>query len=584
MTAEEARQEAIEAERLINEINRLQHQIEQEILENANLQVELETLVRNVETLADNAETMDDEVNKSMIYVERRVADADITTAELFSLIDELTRSYFTFKNLSTAAKNVTQYTDEYFTKYKFYHELRRISLGYVVGLDAHICSDESMRKKVEQVYLKNTEYWLAYAIMAVMLWSSDEEEAAQRALSKSLSIDYLNSSLFFLLINLRFNRLETAKRWYVSYLDRTDSNHLGKEWQYLLQTYLSGAFGVDEEFNQLVKQYLNNTLLQIESMNPNYGNKVIDKTLQYSTAYIHVTGSEFETLRRNCTEYDQLKRLLSEAEKNEILALHFRETMEMDSRLEMNLFQRIENVLYDLVNSYDKEELKVIKNKRYSEMVIKAKGDLSQAQQFYNLEFPSDDQSIALEDLLFDWAFEEDMTQVDITVKKFAVSFLKKWISKGFSAFADNYRSKEKDKYTIAIDGWEKECNEFSFEEARVDLEKHYNKNRFFDTVKDNYVLIFIGMVLASVLTLAITIASFSKVGLVIGILLGVVGGFLLWRRVSDLQAILKVKREKGYNTLYKALGELHAWRNVYRGEDLKNTALVNVFDNIEL
>lgn len=79
-------------------------------------------------------------------------------------LIKEVTESYFTFKNLSTASKNVSQYTDEYFTKFKFFNELRRISLGYVVGLDAHICSDETMRKKVEKIYLQNTEYWLAYA------------------------------------------------------------------------------------------------------------------------------------------------------------------------------------------------------------------------------------------------------------------------------------------------------------------------------------------------------------------------------------------------------------------------------------
>ena len=75
-------------------------------------------------------------------------------------LID-LTNSYFTFKNLSTASKNVTQFTDEYYTRFKFFNELRRITLGYVIGLDAYICSDQTMRKKVEEAYLQNSEYWL---------------------------------------------------------------------------------------------------------------------------------------------------------------------------------------------------------------------------------------------------------------------------------------------------------------------------------------------------------------------------------------------------------------------------------------
>lgn len=246
MTEEEARAEQAEAERLIAEINSLRIQIERAIVENRNLELELEQLIQNIKILTANARSMDTEVNKSMEYVKNRVNEADVNVADLFALINDLTSSYFTFKNLSTASKNVTQFTDEYFTKFKFFHQLRRISLGYVIGLDAHICSDETMRKKVEEIYLQNTEYWLAYAIMAVMLWANDEEEAAKRALSRALTMDYFSSTLFFLLINLRFTRIDTAKKWYLVYLDRVDTENLGGEWQYLLQAYLSGVFGVD--------------------------------------------------------------------------------------------------------------------------------------------------------------------------------------------------------------------------------------------------------------------------------------------------------------------------------------------------
>lgn len=584
MTAEEARAEAEEAKRLLAEISRLQAQIERAYVEKQNLQVELDTLIQNINILADNTSAMDVEVNKSMEHVKNRVAEADVSTIELFALIDDLTSSYFTFKNLSTASKNVTQFNDEYYTKFKFFNELRRITLGYVIGLDAHICSGATMRKKVEDVYLQNTEYWLAYAIMAVMLWASDEEEAAKRAMSKALSMDYYSCSLFFLLINLRFTRVDAAKKWYLSYLDRVDTESLGNEWQYLLQTYLSGVFGVDQEFNSLVHQYLTNLLEQMESMHPNYGSKVVGKTLSYSKAYIHVTENEFETLRRNCPEYKEIKGLLSSAEKNEILAIHFRKVFEADNEIEVDMFQRIENILYDLINAYDKDELKVIKNKRYNEMVIKAKGDLGLAQQYYNTEFPSTPNTQSLDDLLYEWAFEDDSTQVDITVKKFALSYLKKWISKGFSAYAEDYRKLEKEKYRIAIDGWEKDCDENSYSENQEDLEKHYNKNRIFDTIKDKYVMIFIGMAVASIITLVITAFAFNKVSLVVGILLGVVSGFLLWRRISDLQAILQAKREHGCLLLKKALEELKVWRDLYKVADGKNEALVSSFEGIEI
>lgn len=584
MTEEEARAEREEAERLIAQINRLQNQIERAVVENHNLQTELTSLIHNVEILTENARGMDKEVNKSMEYIQGRVKEADVSTTELINLIEDLTSSYFTFKNLSTASKNVTQFTDEYYTKFKFFNELRRISLGYVIGLDAHICSDETMRKKVESVYLKNTEYWLAYAIMAVMLWANSNEEAANRALSKALLMDYFNSSLFFLLVNLRFTRVDAAKKWYLSYLDRVDMENLGEEWQYLLQAYLSGVFGVDKEFNHLVHQCFSDMLDQMESIHPNYGSRVEEKTLSFSDAYIHITNNEFETLRRICPEYEELKNLLSSAEKNEVLAVHFRKILEEDSKPESDLFQRIENILYDLISAYDKEELKVIKNKRYSEMVIKAKGDLGKAQQFFNQEFPTEKTACSLDELLFKWAFDEDVLGVDISVKLFALTYLKKWIAKGFLKYGENYRKKEKKKYKISIDGWEKECDENSFDKDKADLEKHYNKNRIYDTFKDKYVLIFSGMAIAAILILVITVFNFNKIPLVIGILLGVVGGFLLWRRISDMQAILKAKREKGCMLLRNALEELKTWRELYQFEDAKNTDLSDVFGNIEI
>lgn len=582
MTEEEARAEAEEARRLSAEIHRLERQIARAVIEKNHLQAELATLVRNVEALTQNAKNMDIEVNQSMEYIKNRITQTDVSTTELFALVDDLSNVYFTFKNLSSASKNVTRLTDEYYTRFRFFNELRRIALGYVIGLDAHICSEENIRKKVERVYLQNTEYWLAYAMMAVMLWANDEEEAAKRAMSKALSMEYLSSSLFFLLINLRFTRMNAAKQWYLSYLDRVDTEKLGREWQYLLQAYLSGTFGVDKEFNRLVNQYFTHMLEQMESMHPNYGNKIVSRTLQFSNTYIHVTENEFETLRRYCTEYKELKGLLSDAEKNEVLAVYFRTAIESESIIEDNMFQRIENILYDLINAYDKEEFKVIKDRRYNEMIIKAKGDLGLAQQFYNTEFPSESTTKSLDDLLFEWGFEEDLSQVDGTVKKFAIFYLKKWIAKGFQAFAQDYRKKEKEAYSISIDGWQKTCSENSYVEAKEELIKHYNQNRVWNILKDKYIIIFIGMILASLFILIITAIHFNKMALVIGILLGVTGGFLLWRRVVDMETVLRAKKEQGCQILKKAIEELGAWRKLYQLEDNKNIDLVNVFENI--
>ena len=219
MTDEEIQREREEAERLIREINATIDRINRVNQENAQLEYELEQSINSVKILIGNCGEMDKAVYEQMGFLSGKVGEADISTKHVFDAINELT---------------------------------------------THIISSDNARKKVEKAYLQNTEYWLAYCISAVMLWASNEPEAAQRAMSKSLSVNYFNSCLFYLLINLRFNRIEAAKKWYVNYLDRADMNDLGDEWQYLLQAYLFGAFGSDEEFQNIVAQCFQNMLGQV--------------------------------------------------------------------------------------------------------------------------------------------------------------------------------------------------------------------------------------------------------------------------------------------------------------------------------
>ncbi len=565
------------------EYNALVREYNYEIQRQAELQAELEVLIDNVYTLASNTGVVSAAVDRKLAGVSNRLSVVEDDTTELFLLVDELTRTFFTYKNMSSASKNLSQLTDQYYTNYRFFNELRRISLGFIIGVDAHICSDEMMRKKVEKVYLQNTEYWLAYAIMAVMLWVNNIKEAATRALNKAMYLDHSKSSLFFLLVNLRFNRIEAAKKWYTTYLDRANMDNLGEEWQYLLEAYLLGVFGVDEDFNRTVVECFEEMFEQFKAKHPNFGNEVIHKAAKFSENYVHVTRNNFDMLRMHCHEYETMEQLLSNAEKNEKLAIYFRSTLEDDSGYEPNVHQRIENILYDLINSYDTEEFKVVKNIRYNDMVIRARGNLTEAQKFYNKDYPKDNDNTTLGDLLFYWTFEEDLTQVDISVKKFSISYLKKWLGLGFAKFAENYREKEQERYTIKIEDWSMRCSEDSYDEANASLTQHFNKNRLWTILKDKMMLIFIGMCIASIVTLAITIFHFSPIPLTIGVMLGVIGGFLVWRRAVEIIAIIEAKCEEARSILKKCLTDMASWRALYREADAKNKDLVEVFEDVE-
>lgn len=575
MTEEEYQRQREEAERLRNQIQSLTHQINQCIAENRMLEEELINITNQVYKLIGNAQNMGQAVNEEMGILSRRTEQADVDVSEVFDALQKLSTSYFVFKNISSASKNISQYTEEYYTRFSYYNELRRITLGYVIGVDSHICSSEGMRKKVEKVYLQNTEYWLAYCIAATMLWASDEKEAAQRAVSKSLSIDYFKSCLYYLILNLRFRRIDAAKKWFVNYLDRVNMNDLGDEWQYLLEAYLGGALGDDEEFQAQVAKCFKDMLEKVEVTNVDFSKKVEKRAKAYAETYLHKTEHKYVTLKNTCVEYEEIEQLLSQAEKNAVIAKYFNGIAEQESDNEDELSQRIENVLYSLINDYDDEELKVIKKLKYNEAIVAAKGDISAATAKFNEMFPENEVKRTLGDLLINWAFQDEVSQADITVKQFSISYLKNSIIKGIEKFADEYRKKEKEQYTIKIDGHNMTCAEDDFIKSRKSLGTFYDKSRIKDILKDKFILIYIACCCASLLTLFIMVFSFSSVALVIAILLGLVGSFLLWRRIVDMKKILKEKKRLGINKLKLALSELKQWRESYKEADIKNADL---------
>ncbi len=563
MTQEEYEQEQREIERLVNQINSL-------IAENNRLVVEIESAVKDVYILEGNVRTLHGNVESTVKRAASEISANAADTQKISEAIEELTRQYFTFKTLSTASKNLSQYTDEYYTRFSNFHQLRRITLGYVIGLDTQFVTAENMRKVVEKEYLQNTDYWLAYASAAVMLWASDEEEAAKRAVGKALFMSPMKAALFFMLINLRFGRTETAQRWFTYYMERVNPSDLGEEWKYLLLSYLSGAFGQNEEFQTTIASNLKGMLAKTEAVTVDFGKKFSDKAYEFARTYLHRTNQGFSYLKRYCTSYQEMEDMLTDAEKCSVIAERYGALLDVKDETDEDIAQRIENVLYVLVNSYDDAELEVVKKIRYNDAVLTAQGDVTKAQQKYEQEF-GDDKKMTFGDLLAEWAFSEDTNITPSIIQKFSISFMKDWILKGYEKFAEDYRKKEKESYDFDVDGCKVTCNEDEFSEAKKNIETYFDKNRWKNVLSDKFVLLYILLCACGILTLGIMTVHFSKIALTIGILLVIVGAFLLWRRIVDLGGLLQEKKRLAVQKIEHCLEELREWRNLLHQEDAR-------------
>lgn len=567
MTQEEYEQEQREIERLVNQINSL-------IAENNRLIAEIQAAVNDVRILEKNVRTLHGNVERSIRGTASEITANAADTRKISEAIEELTRQYFTFKTLSTASKNLSQYTDEYYTRFSNYHQLRRITLGYVIGLDTQFVTADNMRKVVEKEYLQNTEYWLAYASAAVMLWASNEEEAAKRAVGKALFMNPTKAALFFMLINLRFGRLEPAQSWFTYYMERVNPSDLGEEWKYLLLSYLSGAFGQNEQFQDVIASNLKGMLAKTEATTVDFGRKFSDRAYEFARTYLHQTKQGFSYLKRYCTSYQEMENMLTDAEKNSLIAERYGTLLDSKEKTGEDIAQRIENVLYALVNSYDDAEFEIVKKIRYNDAVLTAQGDVTKAQQKYDQEFGGD-KKMTFGDLLAEWAFSEDTNLTPGIIQKFSISFMKDWILKGYEKFAQDYRAKEKESYTFNVDGCEVSCSEDEFSKAKKSIETYFDKNRWKNVFSDKFVLLYILLCACGILTLGIMTVHFSKIALTIGILLVIVGAFLLWRRIADLGGLLQEKKRLAVQKIEHCLEELREWRNLLHQEDARSSDL---------
>ncbi len=387
--------------------------------------------------------------------------------------IDDLVEKYKLLSNGSAASMNLTGYREKYSTYYKMYNDLRRVTLGYVVGLDKNFLQTDIPRQKMEKAYLANTDYWLAYAAMAVMLWASDEQEACNRAVSKAMQMDERRSALFFLLALLRFNRVNAAREWYRLYFKLVETDGIGDEIIYILQVLLSGALGADVAFAKAVQAKVRELLKETER-DITATHRAQESVDNYFASFVSVTDKEFLDLKHICGEYDEMIALLSCAEKNRILKDYFESVINSDAPVSDRLSERIEDALYALISTYDVSEQELLDKITYEEMVVKAHGDLHAAQESYR-QLIADRKMDKNLILIMINSVLNLKSKADMRVKKFSLDFIRGYCLEGAAKFAQ-YRKREKKEYALEVDGCPLKGDENSFEANKPKLQTYYN------------------------------------------------------------------------------------------------------------
>lgn len=569
-------------QRLINEYNRLANEYNRLAEENARLAVEVEGCQRDVASSINIVEQLNDIVLPPMDVNTGETIKKEVIAANVSRTIDDLVESYRQLKTGSTASKNLSGSYDKYYTLYGTYNALRQVSLGYVVGLDTNLWTSDAPRQKVEEMYLANTDYWLAYATMAVMLWASNEKEACERAVSKSMQMNEKKSALFFLLVSLRFNKINAAKRWYKVYFKLVDENGIGDEIIYILQALLSGVMGKEdpEFYNEVVEKM--NSLIS-ESRKLASTTKLVRESINnHIDAIISVTDKEYIDLKHICPEYNDMINLVSSAEKNEMLRQYFLKIIHSDFSLSDRLSERIEDTLYSLISTYDDNEQALMDKISYEEAIVKANGKIEVAEEAYKKMMAERDNQSNMALIMTDAALDPKM-KTDCRVRKYCLDSIKDDCIAEVKRFG-NYRSKEKKSYPLNVDGCKLSGDENSFEENKPKLLKYYD-GIIKKAVKEDKSNITCGKVLGGAVALLILFTILSVVGFISNwhtgisvtlLVLAVVAlGIAVFAAIMKVDQGKKIKQayqyriQNGIKMLKTGLEDMARWRQYYKEQN---------------
>ena len=338
---------------------------------------------------------LDQTINSFKSRVDVKVSDVSISTASIQATTDKIYENIERFKNdlmhgeeSQIAHENILRIDQIIKEQFSNYIAIRRTVMGVVRDFDINLVRNSTIQELSEELWITSSRYWLSYTLIAITAWVNNYPEVAKNALAESGRKDAIKTTLFFCLMNLRFGRMDAAKKWFYEYFKTLDPTTLQQETAILLQSFLNGIFGKDKELEQEIIRLINEWISII-----NDHEQISSELLSAYETYINNLNApvkfSYESVLQYCVNSGELEHSYKDVSKFEML-LQFVKSLDVDAEPQdnSNYKSRIDAILINLISNYDAEELELKKQQEYYRCIIENGGDIAQAEaQFQAIE-----------------------------------------------------------------------------------------------------------------------------------------------------------------------------------------------------
>ena len=198
--------------------------------------------------LNESINSFQDRVSTPISNVYSSSVNVNDSTTQIYEGIQKFKTDMMHGEETQLAHENIIRIDQILKEQFSNHEAIRKTVMGVVRDFDVNLVRNSTIQELSEEMWITSSRYWLSYALIAITAWVNNYPEVARNALAESGRRDAIKTTLFFCLMNLRFERMQPAKEWFCEYLKILDPTMLQQETAVLLEAFLNGIFGRDKE------------------------------------------------------------------------------------------------------------------------------------------------------------------------------------------------------------------------------------------------------------------------------------------------------------------------------------------------
>ena len=531
-----------------------------------------------------NASSVINQLNSSINSFEERVDgrvnsvysasnDVNKTANQIYEGILKFKNDMMKGEQTQLAHENIMRIDQIIKEQFSNHEAIRKTVMGVVRDFDINLVRNSTIQELSEELWITSSRYWLSYAMIAITAWVNNYPDLARNALAESGRRDDIKTTLFFCLMNLRFERLDAAKMWFCEYLKVLDPNMLQQETAVLLQAFLNGIFGKDKELEHHVHALIDQWIGELNA-DAQACEELVDAYKKYIQNLNPTVNFPYSALSEFCSNCEALRTSYRDAAKyDQMLAVLQELDVEMERQDESNYKARVDAVLMNLISNYDAEELSLRNQQAYYRYIVDNQGDMEAAEVQYEEEQKLQNERFNIGKQFIRWAVYDDSEETDIHVRKFGMRNTRQWFRSALEQWDVEIQDRFPLNYHLSIDTWQGTSNGEDQAQQVTAMRNYFENNKF-----QNMFVNTPNIAALIVLVVSIGLAFMTLYALVATVL---AAGFLVFRVLKAIKEY-PIRVNKALENLNACMAEIAEFRDSFAGSRRKKDDILRLLESV--